>query len=246
MANSKTLPQIKKINALIALNVGLLLALLVLINYSDIDLLTQNCLFDFENKAWLIDRNEPVKKFIFYQLPKIFFGVAVAVCLIAAILGFKGNNGELFRQNRHRFFLIFLGLTLIPLIAGNIKKITNVYCPCQLEIYGGSKPYVRIFESYPKNFYAEKRGKCFPAGHAVTGFSLFILFFAFRKKSHRILGLASGVMFGGIASFYQMAKGVHFLGDSLVSMLVCFLLAALIYKIYFQFTNSTNDQSENY
>jgi membrane-associated PAP2 superfamily phosphatase len=230
MKNSKILPQIKKIDALILACAGLLLAVLCLVNYSNIDLEIQKYLFDFETKTWLIDKDEPVKKLLFYQLPKLLFGIGVAGCLVAAILDFKGQ--------RRRLFLIFLGLSLIPLIAGNIKKFTNIYCPAQLEIYDGDKPYVRIFESYPSDFQQIKTGQCFPAGHAVVGFALMILFFAFTKKSHRLWGLATGLILGWITGFYQMAKGAHFLGDSLVSMLVCFLLAALIYKIYFQLTDS--------
>ncbi len=266
MKNSKILPQIKKIDALILACAGLLLALLCLVNYSNIDLEIQKYLFDFKTKTWLIDKDEPVKKLLFYQLPKVLFGLGVAACFTAVILGFKiVSNGLLtgprskcgvttrtrrhpaftagsslhasnnfFTKNRHRFFLIFLGLSLIPLIAGNIKKFTNIYCPAQLEIYDGDKPYVRIFETYPSDFQQIKKGQCFPAGHAVVGFALMILFFAFTKKSHRLWGLASGLILGSITGFYQMAKGAHFLGDSLVSMLVCFLLAASIYKIYSQ------------
>ncbi|MBP7710719.1 MAG: phosphatase PAP2 family protein [Rickettsiales bacterium] len=238
MKNSKILPQIKKINALIAANIVLILAALLLINFSDIDLAIQKSLFDFDSQAWLVDKDELVAKFIFYKFPKVLFGVGVVGCLVATIIGFKSSNQKFFIQNRHRFFLIFLGLSLIPLTAANIKKFTNVYCPNQIELFAGTKPYVKIFDSYPADFHQIKKGKCFPAGHAVTGFALMILFFAFAKKSHRLWGLASGLALGWIMGFYQIAKGAHFFGDTLVSMLVCFLFAALIYKIYFQLTNS--------
>lgn len=270
MKSSKTLPQIKKINLIIAANLILICAALCLINFSDIDLEIQKKLFNFSDQTWLINKDELVAKFIFYKFPKVLFGVAVVGCLLAAIFGFRGQKkttkqvqGDrncsdslsnsarhlelisrsrlFFVQNRHRFFLIFLGLSLIPLTAANIKKFTNVYCPNQIELFAGSKPYVKIFEPYPASFHQIKKGKCFPAGHAVTGFALMILFFVFTKKLHRFFGLLSGVTFGWIMGFYQMAKGAHFFGDTLVSMLVCFLLAALIYKIYFQLTDSKND-----
>jgi len=227
MTNLKTLTEIRKIDFLIIANLALIILALCLFNYTDIDVKIQNHLFDFAHKTWLIDKDEPVKKFIFYKFPKILFGVAIVFCLIATVLGFKKNS-----PNRHKFFLIILGLSLIPLIAGNIKKFTNVYCPTQLEIYGEKYPYVKIFDSYPKDFQQIKKAQCFPAGHPVTGFALFILFFAFEKKAWRIFGFIGALTLGSIMGFYQMAKGAHFFGDTVVAMLVCFLIAAIIARIH--------------
>ena len=319
---------IQKINLLILATIILGVAALCWINYSDIDLELQRRLFDFETKAWLVDRNEPIAKFIFYKFPKICLGIFIVATLVATVLGFRkgaktheildanasrmtsvededfdanaprmtsvvGENfdaiasrmtsvededfdanasrmtsvvGENFdaiasrmtdkkansphtrhpcaqredlmsliqklKKYRHNILLTLLGLSLIPLIAGNIKKFTNIYCPSQLEIYNGNYPYVKILESYPADFVQTKKGKCFPAGHAITGFSLLILFFSLHKKSHKIFGLILGTLLGWILGTYQMFKGAHFFGDTLIAMFVCFLLAALITRVY--------------
>lgn len=241
MENSKILIKNRQIDFSIIVALALIAAALCWINYSDIDVKIQNHFFDFETKTWLVDRNEPIKKFIFYKFPKMLLGAGIVFCLGAAIVGFK-NKSKFFFQNRQKFLLIFLGLALIPLITGNIKKFTNVYCPCQLSIYEGSFVYTKIFEKNhnislsdkPDSFKKEpvKRGKCFPGGHSVTGFALLILFFAFERKRLRIFTLFSGLTLGWILGLYQMAKGVHFFGDTLVSMLVCFLIAAIIARIH--------------
>ncbi len=236
MVNSKISQQIRKIDILISASLILILAALFWVNYSDIDLKVQNHLFNFQSKTWLVDKDELVKKIFFYKLPKILLGITIFGCLASAIIGFKNHNQNFCYKNRHRFFLIFLGLALIPLIAGNIKKFTNVYCPNQLEIYGGDKPYVKIFNHYPEGFTQIKKAKCFPAGHAVTGFALMILFFAL-SGFYAYLSLAGSILLGWIMGFYQMAKGAHFFGDTLVSMLVCFFLAALIARIYLKKTS---------
>ncbi len=243
---------VRKINFLIIIDLVLIVAALCLINFTDLDVKIQNYFFNFETKTWLIDKDEPIKKFIFYKFPKILLGIAIVFCLVAMVVGFRwtpqqvrGDKSENVPQvchpalvagsihkHRHKFFLIFLGLVLIPAIGGNIKKFTNVYCPNHLEIYGETKPYVKIFDHYPENFYQEKKAKCFPGGHSVTGFALFILFFVLQKKSHKFLGLFAGFFFGWLLGIYQMMKGAHFFGDTLVSMLVCFLIAAVIARIY--------------
>jgi membrane-associated PAP2 superfamily phosphatase len=219
MTNSKTL---QKIDWLIIASLALLALVLYFTQISDFDVKIQNHFFDFEKKKWLIDKSEPVAKFFFYQLPKIFFAATIIVSLAAVIL----------KKNRQKALLIFLGLSLIPLIVGNIKKFTNIYCPTQLEIFDGDRPYVKIFSKYPQNFQNEKAGKCFPAGHAITGFAFFILCFVFAKKSHQIFTFVAVTIYGWILGFYQILKGAHFVSDTLVSMLACFLMAALIAKIY--------------
>jgi membrane-associated PAP2 superfamily phosphatase len=227
MTNLKIFNQHRRINLYIVIDLALMALSLWFFNYTEIDIEIQNYFFNFDEKSWIVDAQEPIKKFIFYNLPKIILGLAIAIFLVATILGFKNKN-----KNRHRFFVIFLGLSLIPLIAGNVKKFTNIYCPNQLEIYNGEYPYVKILEPYSKDFIQEKRGNCFPAAHAVTGFALFILFFAFEKTSYRVLGFTVAFALGWIFAFYQMFKGVHFFSDSLISMLLCFLLAALVTKLY--------------
>lgn len=231
MKNLKTLPQIKEINWLIARSALLLAISLLVINQTNIDLYLQEFLFDSENKTWLFDRDEPIKKFLFYNFPKIIFGGGIAVVLV-----------NYFRFRKPHQLLILLGLIITPLIAGNIKKFTNVYCPNQLEIYGGKYPYVKIFEAYPQDFVQKNKGQCFPAGHCVIGFALMILFFAFKEKKQRFFGLFAGIILGWILGFYQMARGVHFFSDTFISMILCFLLSALIYRLSYRFFLIKNDQ----
>ena len=209
-------------NSFIIASLALLILALAFVQFSSFDIVLQNNFFDFEQKKWLVDKNEPLAKFFFYQLPKILLGFAIIFSLLASFVAKK----------RQKFFLIFLGLTLIPLIAGNVKKFTNIYCPSQLEIYGGDKPYVKIFDSYPLGFVAQKSGQCFPAGHAVTGFCIFILFFVLQKKAHKILAFFAAMILGWVLGLYQMLKGAHFFGDTMVAMLLCFLLAAIIARIH--------------
>ena len=220
----------QQIKILITINILLIIIFLIFFHHSNTDLAIQNLLFDFKNNKWLIDRNEPTLKFIFYILPKLLLGGLILLCT-AALTFFKKK--EFTKKYHKQIILIFLGITIIPLIAGNIKKFTNIYCPNQLEIYDGNYPYVRILDPYPANFIQEKPGYCFPAGHAVTGFCLMVLFFIQATKRKRILALSFSIILGWILGFYQMAKGAHFFSDTLISMLVCFLLATIIAKLFY-------------
>jgi len=220
----------KNLNILIISNIFLIIISLLYFQFSYADIIFQKMFFDFDNKKWLIDKNEPVGKAVFYDLPKVILGIIIFGTLLAYYLSFK-NKFPILKKYRRNIFILLLGITLIPLTVGNIKKFTNIYCPNQLKIYDGNYPYVKIFDSYPADFKQDNKGQCFPAGHAVTGFCLMILFFVFNKKSYRIASLSIAIILGWILGIYQTAKGVHFLSDTFITMLACFLVASIIARL---------------
>ena len=60
--------------------VGLLAAAVLAFEITNLDLWVQDRLFDFERQTWLIDKKEPVGKWLFYTGPKlviIFIGVGM-------------------------------------------------------------------------------------------------------------------------------------------------------------------------
>ncbi len=220
----------RKIDLVILGNILLIILAIILIDKTNIDLTIQNLLFDFNHTKWLVDKNEPVAKFFFYNLPKYLLGLTIISSLLILILNHKNKLPSSFKKYQRQIFILFLGITIIPLVAGNIKKFTDIYCPNQLAIYDGKYPYTKILEPYPVDFKPLKKGQCFPAGHAVTGFCFMILFFVFKGRAWKITGLLSGVVLGWVLGSYQMFKGVHFFGDTLVGMLCCFLVALLIVR----------------
>lgn len=225
-----SIPKNKLYDILIISNIIWIILLLLFFNNSNIDVTIQNLLFDFNNKEWLIDKNEPIKKIFFYNLPKIILTTLI-ISLSVILLFFRKKN--LIKKYQPQLILFLLGITIIPLIACNIKNFTNIYCPNQLEVYDGNYPYTKILNSYPENFIQDKKGRCFPAAHAVTGFCFMILFFILEKKRNKILSLFIALILGCAVGFYQMAKGTHFLSDTLISMMICFLIATIIAKLFY-------------
>ncbi|MGL5511929.1 MAG: phosphatase PAP2 family protein [Sporomusa sp.] len=123
-------------------------------------------------------------------------------------------------------------MILCPLIASGAKQVTNVYCPYEIERYGGSQPYVKPLSSYPKDFKQKQRGLGFPAGHAAGGFSLFALFFFFKQRKVKILFGCLAMSVGIFMAAYQILRGQHYLGDTLVTVFGCLLLNLLVFRIF--------------
>lgn len=76
--------------------------------------------------------------------------------------------------------------------------------------------------------------KCFPGGHASGGFSLIILFFAYRHFSPRIsgYGLVLSLLLGLMMSWVQIVRGAHFLSHNLWSLWWSWLIAFVVYKAF--------------
>lgn len=116
-----------------------------------------------------------------------------------------------------------------------MKDITNVLpsspCPWLLEIFGGS---------------TEGAGRCFPAGHASSGFALVALFFAFLslKFSKSPVGsagrsLACGLILGAVVTLGlilgigRRAQGAHFISHTVATMFFDWSICAFLYFLFF-------------
>lgn len=216
-----------KVNRQLLITSTLLLAALALFELTNIDIWLQDRLY-LGAQLWLMEAKDPWWRFFLYDGIKgalILLGVTLLIGYIASFRSAK------FRPFRGRCRLLLLALAFVPLLIAGLKDYTNVYCPYQLERYGGDKPYVKVFESYPKDFHQVGKGRGFPAGHASGGFSLMALYFVLRQKRHKQIGLLTGFGVGWAMGLYQMAKGAHFLSHTVVTMLGAWLIILLLYRL---------------
>ncbi len=135
-------------------------------------------------------------------------------------------------QPRRRLFLFTaLALTLAPLAIATLKFFSMRHCPWDVAGFGGFVPYVGLLDAYPADI---APGRCFPAGHASTGFCLFAFYFAGRAlKSPALaragfaLGLAAGLGLGLV----RVMQGAHFATHVLWSGVVCWMVIVILYGL---------------
>ncbi|RML36691.1 PAP2 super protein, partial [Pseudomonas syringae pv. maculicola] len=77
----------------------------------------------------------------------------------------------------------------------------------------------------------DKPGRCWPGGHAATGFTLFALFFMLRDRRPRLakLGLALALGLGSIFSAGRMLQGAHFFSHNIWTAVFCWLICLGVY-----------------
>lgn len=204
----------------IALHTALLAAVLIVYQFTPLDVWVQNRIFDRAGGRWPISMDHEVLHRVFYSAPDVGLAAFGVVCIGILITSIWRPAAR-----RHRRFaaLVVLSLTLVPGTISTLKTVTNCYTPDRCELFDGKKPYVRAFESYPPGFVQENKPHGWPAGHASGGFALMVLAFACGTQRKRRLGLALGLTLGWVTGVFQMLRGQHYLSDNLVTMEVAWI-----------------------
>ncbi|ADR60025.1 acid phosphatase [Pseudomonas putida JB] len=90
-------------------------------------------------------------------------------------------------QHRRDLLFVVVAFALSTTVIHYLKSHTSVYCPVETTLYGGSQPRVEWFENFSL-WSKPGDGRCWPGGHASSGFTLLALYFAQNSALHRIPG----------------------------------------------------------
>lgn len=205
-----------------------LLIILAAIHYSNLDLKFQSLFFENQTKLWLVSRDNMVLKFFFYRLPKYLIASYGIILIFWTVkLSYYKENIEL--QKKLLFLILILILT--PLTVAIFKHYSPIYCPNFVAEFGGEKLYISPFDMFNEAIFFNNTGKCFPAGHASGGFALLSLYFVMPSRILKITALVFSLSLGWIMGLYQIAKGTHYLSDTLVTLAISYLLCISLQQI---------------
>lgn len=219
----------------ILFGLGLMAALLMLEQFTDFDVLISNHFYDFSIRRWMVSGEDHQRlRLYFYDGPKILVAAIGTCCVLYMLSAFKVKRR---RKNLTAVLTVLLCTMLVPTIVSRLKRVTNVYCPAQLTLYGGEKLYVKILEPYPPAAQPEHPGRCFPAGHVTGAFSLVSLYFLFAGRHKKFAAAAGACLFGCVTGGYQMLRGEHFLSHNLFSGLIAVVVAAAVFMGVKQISN---------
>ncbi|RVD78835.1 phosphatase PAP2 family protein [Pseudomonas koreensis] len=149
---------------------------------------------------------------------------AVIVFSVLAILGFIGAFFlQRLKPFKRELGCLVLSLGLATSFVSPLKTVTAVQCPWSLEQFGGHETYSKLLEPRPPT---DKPGRCWPGGHASTGFSLFALFFVLRDRRPRLArqALVFAVALGSVFSISRMMQGAHFFSHNVWTAIFCWLI----------------------
>ena len=216
------------LNRQIVLTALLLAATILFFGLTDIDLSVQNIFYNTGNHKWILDSHLQPYKFIFYDGIKKLL-IIIAVLFLLALLFFWKK--KLIQEYRKGIIILLLSAILVPTVVGALKKETNMPCPKEELQYGGLYPRTSVWQEYSSEFKLHHhKTKCWPAGHASGGFALFSLFFLFKKRRNKMIGLGVGFLTGWSMGLYKMLIGDHFFSHTVITMVLAWLIILLIAK----------------
>lgn len=131
---------------------------------------------------------------------------------------------------RLRLRVVALSAVLAPAWIGALKYRSASHCPWDLDLFGGSETYVRLFQ--PALPYASF-GHCMPAGHASSALWLVsIAVFWLPHQPRTALRVGAAMLGLGFAlGWVQQLRGAHFLTHTLWSMWWTCLIVSLLYVL---------------
>lgn len=195
---------------------------------SGIDVWVQRHFYNPATHQWIVDTNNELLKFIFYDGIKRLLIVIAVLFLLGLIAGLKK---EWMRPYRQGLVIVVLSSIFVPVIVGSLKSMSNMPCPKSLDIFDGTYPHTCVWEPYnTKDCHLEKQ-KCWPAGHASGGFALLSLIFLFRSRQNKMIAGSTAMVIGWSMGTYKMLIGDHFLSHTVITMIVAWLIILLIIKI---------------
>lgn len=120
-----------------------------------------------------------------------------------------------------------LGGTLLALLAVSaVKNGSQTSCPWDLAEFGGLAHYVshwqwRVFDG--------GGGRCFPGGHASSGFAFVAGYFWLREQAPRAgrRWLAAALAVGLLLGLVQQLRGAHYMSHTLWTAWLCWSAAGL-------------------
>ncbi|MGX5870808.1 phosphatase PAP2 family protein [Enterobacter cloacae] len=132
--------------------------------------------------------------------------IAIAMAVGALFYGAWKRNARLVTA------ALLMGLG--TLVVGVLKSLSHHSCPWDLVEYGGKAVSYPLFSSAPAD---SGPGRCFPGGHASSGFMVMGLFFAFWRERPRLAWsfVTFGVVLGLAMGFGQVMRGAHFFSHNL-------------------------------
>lgn len=126
---------------------------------------------------------------------------------------------------------VVLAMALSTAIVSPVKTLTGVHCPWDLTRYGGAETYTPLLaERAPV---VDSPGRCWPGGHASSGFTLFALYFVLRDRRPRLARatLLFALGLGSLFSVGRVMQGAHFLSHNLWTALFDWMICLGCYRL---------------
>jgi membrane-associated PAP2 superfamily phosphatase len=198
----------------------LVVVVAISLEYSGLDRVFVSQFYDVQHQQWIFKRHWFLEDVMHVGGKNLAVGMAVMI-LLAWLASFVHAPLHPFR--RQLLFLLLASLSG-PAIVSLLKTVTHISTPWGLDIFGGSKPYIRVFDAVPEDM---PPGRAFPGGHSSGGFAFFSFYFLalYCYPRYRWQAILVPLLVGGSFALTQWLRGAHFPSHDLFSLVICWCAA---------------------
>lgn len=177
--------------------------------------------------GWPWHQDEAFKT-IFYRLPKIIPAVAAGALLVYLALVLAQGRRILEEEAPRRALYVVIAMAACASLVWWLKTTTGVSCPWSIDLFGGTAPLTN-----PVFGLSGLPGRCWPSGHAGTGFVFLAFYFALKDVHPRAAAAALlfAVTFGLLCGAARVMEGAHFVSHVLVTGVVDWLVCAALHAL---------------
>ena len=203
--------------------------LAVLSEYSGLDLWLADQVFDGGAQTWPF-KNSYLARHIFHDMGRSMVLLLAVVNLLLLLASYFLQR---LRPWRRHLWFVLIAAALGPALVSLLKAYTHIYTPWDLQIFGGSRPYVRLFDPAPPGLPA---GRAFPGGHSSGGFAFLSLYFLLAVYNHpwKWRALLAIAALGSSFAAAQELRGAHLLSHDLVSLGICWSVSLLLALVFYR------------
>lgn len=193
------------------------------------DLWLADRLYAWEGNAWTL-RHARVTQQLIHLLGRDSSAMAWLAVFGAWLVAWRRAGLAALRKP---LLYLLAATALSSLLVAWIKSWSDIDCPWDLARYGGTRPFVDLFEPRPAGL---GRGVCFPAGHASAGYAWLALYFFLQvvKPQLRWLGLGVGIGAGLLFGISQQLRGAHFLSHDIATAAICWACAMALHAVFWR------------
>ncbi len=207
-----------------------LLVILILGQFTDLDLIVQDYYYDASQKIFPCDKTWFAHYFM-HDHVKAFIIRSGQLLLLIMLIDAIQPWSKISDFIRVRLRFMAAASLLVPAAVRAVKQFSVLHCPFDIDRYGGDTPFLRLLDSIPA---AVKAGHCFPAGHATTGLWLaaICVFWLPHDTKKATIAFFGGLSVGFLLGWVQQMRGHHFLFHTLWSSWIASLVIVMMLVIF--------------
>ncbi len=236
------------------LGIALLLALLVfcLFDLTNIDRVISNALLDPSTGEFILRRSQLFET-LTHKWPRVLPDWTGELAIIGALLSFiwprlaEYPQGVRFAEQarlapllrftttyRRDLFFVIVAFALTTGVIHYLKAHTSVYCPVETTLYGGKQLRYEWFENFTL-LHKAGDGRCWPGGHASSGFTLLALYFIARRYrwQHAKALLCAILVLGIVFGTTRVLQGWHYMSHTFWAGIFVWLSTLLVALVFY-------------